>query len=656
MLQKKRIFKIVVYLTFFSGLFMTVLLAILFADIPFGRLDEYLEAQEDRFITASGPTLERDSIILKEHLTSYLLFSDSNIDLRSWYQERLEKKELAPFSEEKGGSVLLVGEDIALKPPYKNNCDKLYCFQKRIKFDYIPALFWKGLMGIEDYRFLDHIGVDFKSILRAIVKDLYEMRLAQGASTLTQQLVRNLFLSNEKSFVRKIKEVFFSIYIDWRFSKEQILEAYFNEAYWGVQQGILLRGIYAASVFYFGRPPQYISSYEVAILISMLKGPNYYDPKSEKGFVRLQERAKVVFKRLEQMHLFPSEEGGIWSEKEWNSWGKKIVANDDRRPLSALWQITSAEYEHLNSFEAYVFVDAAKVTLRRALERIKKEATHDISVKAIVGKVAREDVSGGEKIENERPFIYYSKEERDKFLAIFQEPHQVGSTLKPVVYDVFLQHGKKFSDLVSMGEITLKLKSGSWSPREAHEAEMPEVTLKEALLNSYNRPVITLAQEIGFENVQKILINYVPSLSLPLAEFPAQLLGAVELSVGDVFKMYSKFVSEKCIERGEVFSEAEGEEESVLKILSDPTLSTTRRVVDGPMRDMRFFGKTGTSNNGNDNWYIFFDGKNLGVIWVGVDGAKSSEDLKLFGSSTAFSIFQQFSTNRGKRFEEMACQ
>ena len=140
-------------------------------------------------------------------------------------------------------NINFVQKNIQLNYLLENNCVDINCYQSKMLFNRIPSTLWKGLMGIEDYRFLNHFGVDLFSIFRAIIVNLKSMKLKQGGSTITQQLVKNLYLSNEKTFLRKIKEAIISIYLEVNYSKENIIEAYFNEVYWGTFAGIKLKGL-----------------------------------------------------------------------------------------------------------------------------------------------------------------------------------------------------------------------------------------------------------------------------------------------------------------------------------------------------------------------------------------------------------------------------
>lgn len=610
---------------------LTITIVVILSDFPIHSFRSALAP--DNFEGVKEAQIEEGGSSNIQELEYYYLFSNGQDDLKRWRDGLIQNGTLAI---EKDRVHFL--KDSSLPQLFPNRCQDLYCYQHPIPFEKIPSIFWKGLIGIEDERFLEHPGVDWRSVARALVTDLRQMRFAQGGSTLTQQLVKNLFLTNEKKISRKLKEMVYSIYIETVFSKEEILEGYLNEAYWGVTQGIRVKGLYAASVAYFAKKPQSISPYEATILISMLKGPGYYSPIDH--LKNLKQRVQVIFHKLKEMNYVMGS-GHEWSDKEWDSWQKDLLKRHQARYAYDLWDaLNNQQTAFFDSYDQYIFRRAVN-NLRPFIASRTGEQAKNISIKAYISDTERSDV-----------FQYYSKVERSAVKALYSENHLVGSILKPVVYSIYLDMGKRYEDLVSLAPITLKLKSGEWSPREAHEPEAPEVSLIDALFHSYNRPVIHLAEELGWDEIEKRLLNYLPNLQLPLKEFPAQLLGGTEKSVADVYELYRHFVQTECAKERD---DSDLYERNLLYKMSDPKLTTIRQVVGEDMGQLAFFGKTGTSNSGLDNWYVAFDGRLISVIWVGFEGDRRGVKLNLYGAGTSFRIFQYFNLNRGKRFNELDC-
>lgn len=578
--------------------------------------------------------LEQGSFVQYDHLQKYYLISKNKGKFKEWIEQNLENQKIAI---QKNRIAIL--EDIELAPIQNNTCKRLNCLQYKVAFDEISPSLWKGLMGIEDFRFLEHEGVDLISIMRAIVVDLKEMKLVQGGSTLTQQLVKNIFLTNEKKIERKIREIIYAIYLEKKLTKEQIITSYFNEVFWGTHQGIYLKGVGAASLAYFGKKPNELNTNEANILISLLKGPYFYHPI--KHFDRLKERVEVVSLRLKSLSLLDDEIE--WNNKQWNLWHKNLEESSKSSYLNSFYLINDEKNQYWNSFEKFVFYQSvAKIKENISLKYPKI----DFALKSIAIS------KNCEAMDCDRVFSFYSKLERKKDEAIQNEKHQVGSVLKPIVYEQFIELGKKLDDLVDTMPITLKLKSGEWTPKDSVKNPEDKMTLLQALQKSKNIPLIRLAHELGFENVEQKLLPYLPNLLRPLSEFPAQLLGATELSLSELAFIYLKYIKNTCenIKQNKYLLE-----DSILYLMSDARQTTISKVANDLIKDLNIFGKTGTSNNGLDNWYVAFDGEQVYITWFGVDSERTNKDIKLSGASSAFKVFQEFILYRGKRVSELYC-
>ncbi|ATH09411.1 hypothetical protein BIY24_16125 [Halobacteriovorax marinus] len=600
------------------------------SEIPVERIRKF---EKSTAIAQSVSKVDSDVLLNKSDLEDYWLFTESELSFKEFIELSISSGKLTKY---KNG--FLSHDEMTLPMVALNECERSSCYQRRMSFGEMPSVFWKGLIGIEDARFLNHFGVDLKSIFRAIAKDIAELRLAQGGSTLTQQLVKNLFYSNEKSFKRKIKEIIVAIYIETKFSKEEILTAYFNEVFWGSFNGVRIKGLYSASLFYFGKKPNEVAPFEAAILIGLLKGPYFYNPLTHLD--RLKQRTKVVFNKLVDMNLFSKSADRVWTDKEWEKWVvdlKKRALSNRYRPLIYISRVT--ENAGISSYEQFVLVKSSIDILADIKEKYSEE---DVAVKMVIGS-----------LKDNNFFSYYSKWERDKIKAISSERNSVGSTLKPLYYALMSYMGLNWSDEVESGEITLDLVSGKWSPRESHKVEDEFVTVSRSLQESLNRPLVRLADKYGFKNLEPHVKEYIPTLQVPLAQYPSQLLGSIELSTYELFEVYKKILKREC---EEVALGNKKWEDTILYILSDPSKTTIKRIVSKNLSSLSFFGKTGTSNNGYDNWFVFYDGWNLGVIWTGIDSGRSGERLRLYGSTTSFKIFQDFLLTRGRRLGELSCE
>lgn len=566
----------------------------------------------------SPSSIEAESYYNPKLLLAYDLFSQG--------PENIEKKIF---------NLNYASDEILLNPLFSNFCEDIYCYQSPMKFEEIPSLLWRGLIGVEDLRFIKHQGVDFISIARALYADIKAMSFVQGGSTLTMQLVKNLFLSREKSIKRKLKEMVYAIYIEYTFSKEEILTSYFNETFWGALQGIKIKGLRAASFFYFSKKPKELTAYETGILISLLKGPNYYHPIRRTE--RLKSRVNVIVKKLVENGLIYLQEDELWKENKWNEWVENLKRKNKDKIYHSMWKTLKSKESSLSRYESLAFHYSVEETKKFLGNRIKDK---DIGIKAIIGEIDCEEC---------RPFYFYSKPERSKSIAIEKEIHQTGSIFKPLIYNHYLANGIQFSDTVSTDPITLNLISGRWTPKDASKAKEKEILIRDALMKSRNIPTIRLASRLGFQPLEETMEEFFEEdLKKPLAEFPAQLIGAIEIPVLKVFNVYSKFLKRECSKENRSVS-------LIINALSTPSLTTIRRVVSRKLKNHRFFGKTGTTNNGLDSWYVAYDGKQIYVLWMGLEGNRKDEKLVLSGASGAFRVFQNFLLNRGKRFHELHC-
>ena len=574
---------------------------------------------------------EEESMVKAQDLQTFYLFSGEKGPYVHWLAEMQANGVLTPIDNLGHMRVL---QNFSMLNLRSNDCQRPFCYQHRISFDEIPSSIWKGLMGIEDYRFLSHFGVDLVSIFRALWVDLMEMKIVQGGSTLTQQLVKNLFFTNEKTLTRKLKEMAVAVYLEHHLEKDEIMVAYLNEVFWGSMQNIRIKGIYSASLFYFGKRPLELDDFEIAILVALLKGPSFYGPINH--LKNLQERSQIVYQKLTELKLFYYQTKIIWDSARWQKWQKKLISQQQLKDFYSIWEVSRRSVSCLDQFSAFVFSRSAQ-NLSSHLK--KRFPLYDFGVKAVISLRNDQDCT---------PFWYYSKVERNQANGISGEFHQVGSVLKPIIYRIFREAGFGLDQMVKMDPISLQLPSGTWSPKESRKDFPPEVSLGEALLKSYNRPVIYIAQQMGMAELEKQLLGLIPQLKRPLQHYPAQLLGALELSLEELHKIYQKFVELEC--------QQSENPQNILHFLADPHQTTVQRVVDEYLGQHRFFGKTGTSNRGMDNWFVFFDGRHLGVIWTGVEGMRPPiANLPIGGSSTSFRIFQDFLRDQGKRIADFYC-
>lgn len=552
--------------------------------------------------------LERGSFIKKD-LVNY--FVKSVASENSYEEFKIIFDEVV----KKGNSSYYVARDSSLElTVYNNYCDIASdCVRIYIPLSDISGAVWRGLIGIEDSRFLTHQGIDWRSILRAMFVNIKAGRIVQGGSTLTQQLVKNTFLSSERTYTRKLKEALYSFILELRYPKLNIIESYLNNVYWGSYRGLKIYGIKAASLFYFNKHPNELDEFEASILIGMLKGPSLYSPFN-RNKNNIKKRSELVFKKLIQDKFFLGK-NIPWSRNRWERWFSTDFGN--RHEL--IKSIVKTKKPDLQKFVLTYFLE------KKIMDLSKRYPNADLAYR-VVGLINHK-----EKVD------IFSKP------SIVDLPKNIGSLLKPIIYSrLFLKYNEL--EEFSTEELTLNLKSGKWSPKD-HYNETEKVTLRFALQKSLNIPFIRAASSYGFDSLERYLEKIIPSLKKPLGEYPSQLLGSVELTEDQILHLYLGFLSQQC--NNEAIKK-------VVKILSKPNESTTESWV-GVLENAEFFGKTGTSNNGYDNWYLYYDSRDLLVVWIGHAGERNIGRLALSGGGVSFAVLKDFLTSRAKNIGQNIC-
>ena len=616
--------------------------------------------QQQELPTLESFTWEQDGLIDKSDIELLFPFLEMSLPFDVWWSEVNDEGIILPIRDLRydGKTLFQIMAPQNFTFYRVNQCKLNFCFQRRLTFEQIPPNLWRGLMGVEDERFLNHVGIDFFAILRALWADIKSMSLAQGGSTLTQQIVKNLYLDGEKSFSRKIKEIILSIYLETRYSKEEILLTYFNEVYWGSLAGIRINGLFSASALYFGKRPEHLDDYEMSILVAMLKGPSLYSPL--KNPIKLRERSDLVFHKLQKGNFIAKFDNSPWSDQQWEKWPKIITSKNEDLHLRVLSQNFRLPFDMAGNFyEQFTFSYQAekKMSLIEAefADKLKKgKVPQDLKVD-FAFKIFFRDLLCPVDGNCHQDYFYYSKLERDFTHALMNERHQVGSILKPIIYRIYVGLGKELSDSVDTSPIVIKLLSGKWSPKESIKSanSIPmQITLMEALQKSRNIPTIRLAEELGWDAIEKWLLDYVPNLIVPLNQYPSQLLGAIELSFSNVAFAFDKFIQDEC---HDLVDGIRTSDNSALLALSDPKATTLATVIQSKIGDLSFFGKTGTSNKGNDNWFVAFDGRYLSILWMGNERKEEEKSLELSGAASAFKVYENYLLTRGRPFPALDC-
>ena len=508
--------------------------------------------------------------------------------------------------------------------------------------DEVPPLLPEALKAVEDRKFDDHHGVNPLAILRALFVNVRAGQVEQGGSTLTQQLVKSYFLDSRRTLGRKAEEAVMAVILESRFEKADIMNAYINEIYLGQDGKRAIHGFGLASQFYFGKPLRELGLPEIALMVAIVRGPSYYDPRRHAE--RALERRNLVLRILAEQEVITEEQALSAAKKPLG------VAEAGRKGavfypafLDLVRRQLREDYEESDLTEAGLTVfstldpllqEKAEAALGSELERQDKssrKASHGLEGVVVVttpqtGEVAA--VVGGRRASF------------DGFNRALDAKRPIGSLAKPMVYLAALETGKfNAATIVHDRAVEIKLPNGDvWKPANFDKQIRGDMPAVRALTQSLNLPTVNLGLEIGLPRVARTFAQL--GLAEKPKEYPSMLLGATNLSPFDVAQMYNtlanggfrsplRAVRAVMAESGELLKAPELEVSEAapadaVYILDRMLVEVMNRGTGRPARNalpasLVVAGKTGTSNDYRDSWFAGFSGSHLVVVWMGHD-------------------------------------
>lgn len=530
-----------------------------------------------------------------------------------------------------------------------------------IQLEDVPQFLVDALVTVEDKNFYSHHGVSPKSIARALWANTKAGRAVQGGSTLTQQLVKNFYLSSERSLLRKGTEAIMAILLDAHYGKDEILEAYLNEVYLGQAGSRAVHGFGLGSQYYFGRSISELNLHQAALLVSLVKGPSYYNPRRHPE--RALARRNLVLGMLA--------EDGLITEKEANAakaMPLEVAAKSSyseavypayidlvRRQLQRDYRaedLTSEGLRIFTSLDPLVQRDA-ELSLSATAKRLRSQYGQKLD--KLEGALVVTSTDTGEVL----ALVGGKDTKYSGFNRALDAVRPVGSVIKPAVYLTALaQPGRyQLTTLLDDGPITIELENGDvWEPRNADKKDHGNVPLHRALAHSYNQATARLGMELGVPNVMETIRKL--GVERPLPAYPSVMLGAVALSPLEVASMYQTIAAggfDTPLRAIRAVSTAEGEplnryplqlEQRVdpdavhllYYALQETMREGTGRSVYGSLpENLGIAGKTGTTDDLRDSWFAGFTGDRLAVVWLGND---DNSPLGLSGSTGALKVWQ----------------
>ncbi|WP_445370932.1 penicillin-binding protein 1B [Methylomonas sp. HW2-6] len=529
-----------------------------------------------------------------------------------------------------------------------------------IKLDEAPPTLVQGLLSTEDRDFYSHFGLSPKSIARAMWSNLKAGGMVQGGSTITQQLVKNFFLTPKRTLRRKLKEALMSFILEYRYSKDEILEAYLNEIFLGQDGASAVHGFGLASEFYFGQSLKTLSLHQVATLVALVRGPSEYDPRRKPEHT-LERRNLVLDSMLNEGYI--TEQQAVEAKKQPLGVAAVIHRSANRYPdfIDLVKRQLKQEYkeEDLTS-EGLRIVTTLDTRIQDILERSmatklkqleKSPKSNDLESAAIVTRRDSGEIvalSGGRNSES------------TGFNRALDAVRPIGSLIKPVVYLTALEYPERYTIAtpVSDTQISIEAERGkSWSPDNYDNREHGIVPLHTALTHSYNMATVRIGMDIGLAKVANTLKNM--GVSRPVDLYPSFLLGAQPLTPLEVTQLYQTLAGDGFatpLRSIRAVNAADGKALQsyplTVRQAVDPAATfITNTILQEVMyagtghsaynylpKEMALVGKTGTTNQLRDSWFAGFSGDFLSVVWIGRDDNKPSG---LTGGSGALQIWAE---------------
>ena len=534
-----------------------------------------------------------------------------------------------------------------------------------VKLEDLPRHVVDAVIAIEDRRFYDHKGIDLRSIGRALKENIFGNGRLQGASTITQQLVKNFYLTSEKSLKRKISEGAMAVLLERKLTKRQILELYFNEVYLGQRGPVSIHGISEASRFYFHKDVRNIDVPEAALLAGMLQAPRRYSPYLY--MEKARERRNTVL-------LCMKNAGNISAEQHDQFASTPVVvqpydgtSGEASYFVDLLAKQLAGKYSpddlHKRDYRIFTTLDfdmqqAAEESVADGLARIDKIRSKKAGKQAQACLIAVEPSTGFV-----RAFVGGRSYSGSQFDRLTQAMRQPGSSFKPFVYaaalESFFQKGSEMyspATLVNDEPWSLPVTNAVWAPRNYDGRYHGVVSMRNALANSMNIATARMGEEVGLEKIASLSstlgfqhIQPYPSLALGAFETsPWQLIQAYTVFANGGNKLELSTIKKITTSQGTVLAQNYPRSTRVLHpqtayIITDMLKSVIASGTGVSVRRWGFTqvmaGKTGTTNDFRDAWFIGYTPDLICLVWVGYDDNTS---LNMNGAQAALPIWAAF--------------
>jgi penicillin-binding protein 1B len=534
-----------------------------------------------------------------------------------------------------------------------------------VRLDQVPKLLTAALIATEDRKFYTHWGIDPRGIARALYKTVTGQRI-EGGSTLTQQLVKNFFLTSERTLKRKANEVLMALLLEMHYSKDEILETYLNEIFLGQDASRAIHGFGLASYFYFDRPLGQLEPQQIATLVGMVKGPSVYDPRKHPELAL--KRRNVVLQQMASQNVITQAQFlaarrkplGVVQRAPAGTSPYPAFLQFVRRQLERDYREEDLRSEGLRIFTTLdPFVQhQAEEALKSRLAAIEKAST--FAVNTLEGAVVVSSTQTGE--------IQAMVGGRDARYAGYNRAidaqRPIGSLVKPIVYLTALENPQRYTLITPLDDTPLMWRqpgTTDWNPQNYDRQFHGKAQLRTALAHSYNVATARLGIELGIEHILDKLPLYGIEQRPP--PFASSLLGAFGLSPIEVVQLYQTFADggfRTPLRAIRSIVTAEGKLLQRYPLNVEPVAAPApvyllTAALQGVVREgtaqslsnwlpaeMNVAGKTGTTDDLRDSWFAGYTGNRVAVVWVGRD---DNNPTGLTGASGAMTVWGEMMKN-----------
>ncbi|ACO80379.1 penicillin-binding protein 1B [Azotobacter vinelandii CA] len=523
----------------------------------------------------------------------------------------------------------------------------------------LPPYLVETLVAVEDREFFSHFGVSPKSIARALWVNATAGGVVQGGSTLTQQLVKNFYLNNERSLVRKATEAMMAVLLELHYDKDEILEAYLNEVFLGQDGNRAVHGFGLASQYFFGQPLAELQPHQIALLVGMVKGPTYYNPRRNPE--RALVRRNLVIDLMVGQGVIDAAQAEAAKQKPLGVTARGSMADSSypafldlvKRQLREDYQEADLTEEGLRIFTSLdpILQSKAEAAVRNTFKRIGKGGD-PVEASMVVSNPETGEVLA----------LLGSRQPRFAgFNRALDAVRPIGSLIKPAVYLTALERPNQYTLTSWLADVPFSVKGQDgqlWRPQNYDHRAHGDIYLYQGLANSYNLSTAKLGLELGVPNVLKTLARLGVNREWPA--YPSMLLGAGALTPMEVSSMYLTIASggfNTPLRGIRSVLTADGEplkrypfqiqqrfdpgaiyllQNAMQRVMRE---GTGRSVYSQLPRSLTLAGKTGTTNDSRDSWFAGFSQDLLAVVWLGRD---DNGKTPLTGATGALRVWTDF--------------